>query len=141
MLYPLNSEELRAAITANGAEVERLRKRIRATYRVKERSDENREQWQRACEEFHSRFEALAFPGGYSSAVERLQAGDTDAIEAALCFVEVRPFYFRSGYLFKALLPKLKRCALTRQQAFRLDVVLERHRIWQQQKRALRQMP
>ena len=126
---------MRALILANCDEVLRLRKRIDDTFRLRERSQAHRERWRTACREFRSRYDQLAFPGGYSTAKQRIAAGDLDAIEAALCFVEVRPYFFRSGYMFKELLPKLKRANLSSEQRERLARVLLAYQDWRETKR------
>jgi hypothetical protein len=61
-----------------------------------------------------------------------MAAGDPTAIEAALCFVELRPYFFRSGYMFKALLPKLKKADLSAQQLNRLEGVLKAYSKWRE---------
>ncbi len=66
---------------------------------------------------------------------DRILAGDSEAIEAALCFVELRPYFFRSGYMFKALLPKLKRAPLSATEAARLQTVLSAYDAWREPKR------
>ena len=43
-------------------------------------------EWERACAEFHKRYSALAFPGGYEGALERIKSGDPNAMEVAICF-------------------------------------------------------
>jgi hypothetical protein len=112
-------------IDANAAELRRLNARIHETLRTRNRSAKDRETWERACADFHAQYDRLAFPGGYSGALDRILAGDRQTIEAALCFVELRPFFFRSGYMFKDLLRKLKRAPLDAASAQRLELVLK----------------
>jgi len=125
---------MQALITANAAEVVRLRERIGETVKHRDKSPEQAKRWERACAEFHSRYDSLAFPGGYSTARDRIASGDLDAIEAALCFVELRPYFFRSGYMFKELLPKLKKANLSRDQIERLDRVLSAYAKWRKER-------
>ncbi len=101
-------------------ELVRLKARIDETFQHRDDSQELWAAWQRACADFHSRFDRLAFPGGYESAGVRILAGDQAAIESALQFLEVRPYFFRSGYMRTALMRKLKRAVLTAPQAARL---------------------
>jgi hypothetical protein len=131
----LDTDSLRSLIVANASEVVRLHKRVHETYRLSSRTPEHRERWETTCSEFRSRYDALAFPGGYSSAVARIVAGDSDAIEAGLCFVELRPYFYRSGYLFKSILPKLKRASLSAEQSQRLLKVLEAYSAWRESRR------
>ena len=135
-LGAMDTLKVRALITANAAEVQRLHKRIHETMRHRYKSPEQTERWETACKEFHSRYDQLAFPGGYSSAVARVTSGDTEAVEAALCFVELRPYFFRSGYLFKQLLPKLKRADLSSSQKARLERVVSAYATWRAKKRS-----
>jgi hypothetical protein len=122
-------------IARNAEEIRRLHGRIHDTVRHRAKSAEQKEQWERACAEFHARYDQLAFPGGYSTALDRIRAGDVQAIEAGLCFLELRPYFFRSGYMFKALLPKVKRAPLSTSQAARLGSVVEAYERWQAGKR------
>jgi hypothetical protein len=128
--------KLSSLFTANAAEIQRLQKRIHETVRHRHKSPEETDRWKTACSEFHSRYDKLAFPGGYSSAVVRITSGDTEAIEAALCFVECRPYFFRSGYMFRQLLPKLKRADLTSSQKTRLEKVVSAYATWRAKKRS-----
>jgi hypothetical protein len=126
----LNTIELQRVIMENAEQVRRLDARIHETFKLRDKSEMKRDEWSRACAEFHSRYDMLAFPGGYAGARERIAQGDADTIEAALCVVECRPYFFRSGYMFKALLPKLKRANLTASQAKRLANVLLLREQW-----------
>ncbi len=134
-LGAMDVPKLRALITANAEEIQRLHKRIHQTVRHRYKSPEETDRWKTACKEFHSRYDKLAFPGGYSSAIARITAGDSEAIEAALCFVECRPYFFRSGYMFKQLLPKLKRADLTLSQTTRLEKVVSAYATWRAERR------
>jgi hypothetical protein len=125
---------MKELIERNAEEIRRLHGRIHETVRLRDKSAEQKERWQRACAEFHARYDALAFPGGYNGAMDRILSGDLEAIEAALCFVEVRPYFFRSGYMFKALLPKLKRAPLSAAQSSRLQAVLSAYEAWRHAK-------
>lgn len=124
------TEAIKEVLGQNADEIRRLHSRIHETVRNRGKSEEQKERWQRACAEFHARYNDLAFPGGYDGAGQRILAGDSVAIETALCFVELRPYFFRSGYMFKALLPKLKRAHLTQSQSDRLQAVLSAYAAW-----------
>ena len=52
--------------------------------------------------------------------------GDQHTIEAAHCFLELRPYFFRSGYMRKELLRKINRGPLSLKQLARLQVAQER---------------
>jgi len=118
----------------NAEEIRRLHGRTHEAVRYREKSAEQKERWERACAEFHARYDALAFPGGYNNAMDRILSGDSEAIEAALCFIELRPYFFRSGYMFKDLLPKLKRTPLSAAETARLQVVLSAYEAWRHAK-------
>ena len=121
---------------AKAQEITRLHKRIHETVRYLHKSKEQTESWETACKEFHARYDMLAFPGGYSTAIPRIRANDPAALEAAICFVECRPYFFRSGYMYKELLQKLKRADLSPQQADRFERVLIACEAWKAAKRA-----
>ena len=127
--------DLAHTIDANATELRPLDARIHETFRTWNRSPEAKEAWERACAEFHAQYDQLAFPGGYTGALGRIVAGDRQTIEAALCFVECRPFFFRSGYMFKDLLRKLKRAPLDPASAARLALVLEAYADYRERRR------
>lgn len=132
-------DALKMLIEANGREVARLHARIHETFALRDRSEAHRDEWSKACAEFHRRYDELAFPGGYEVAGRRILSGDRNTIEAALCFLEVRPYYFRSGYMYDALLRKVKRAPLTEMQRARLDEVLRIRAAWIKRRNAARQ--
>lgn len=131
----MNSSELRLKILHDSAECARLHTRVHDTFKHRTVNDEKRQEWFSACAEFHARYDLLSFPGGYSTAWERIAQGDVEAIEAAVLFLEIRPYFFRSGYMFKDLLRKCKRAALSQDQAARLAVVSEKLGKWKAEKR------
>jgi hypothetical protein len=91
-----------ARIQQNSREINRMLAQINALVEVRDASPEQRRQWQAACEEFHSRYEGLCFPGG-GAMLARVRGGDPAAIEAAVQFLLADPYHFRSGYLKERL--------------------------------------
>jgi len=130
----MNSDHIKERIRENAAEIVRLHSRIHETVKYRTKSPEKRLEWEQACAEFHARYEGLAFPGGYRNALERISRGDPEAMEAAICFLELRPYFFRSGYMFKAILPRCRRAPLTSEQAARLKTIEQKLAEWRQRK-------
>lgn len=130
----MDSDRLKEAILENASEITRLHSRIHQTLPFRGESPAQREDWERACAEFHARYDKLAFPGGYIGAFDRIAAGDPQAMEAAICFLECRPYFFRSGYMFKDILKKCKRAPLSEGQASRLKAVVEKIEEWKRRK-------
>jgi hypothetical protein len=117
--------EPRCVIQENARRVAELHERIHQTFKRRDNSPEARAEWSKACAEFHRQYDALAFPGGYSAALEKIQAGDSGAIEDALAFLEVRPYFFRSQYMRTKLTRLLKHTQLTDRQAQRFQKALD----------------
>jgi hypothetical protein len=72
------------------------------------------------------------------SSLRRIEYGDPEAMEAAICFLEVRPYFFRSGYMFWDILRKCRKAPLSRAQAKRLSVVEKKVLEWRERKQAKR---
>lgn len=131
----MKSAAIKATIEEGAAEITRLHNRVHETVRFRDSSPQQRDAWQRACSEFHSRYSSLSFPGDYDGAIERIKAGDSFSIEAALCFLELRPYSFRSGYMFSEIMRKVKRAKLESSQAQRLEAVVLRQALWRAKRR------
>ncbi len=115
----------RGTIHENAKRMVELHKRIHEKYICRNTSEEAWNEWKQACAEFHSQYDALAFPGGYEIGLKKIQAGDFSAIENALAYLEVRPYFFRSQYTRTKLIRLLKHAQLLPQQAERFQKVLE----------------
>ena len=114
---------LKSQIQHNARTISDLHQRIHYTVRERDRSPTHREIWRDACAEFHARYDTLAFVGGASTARGRIRSGDATAIEYALCFIEVRPHFFRSGYMYNDFLRVLRNTELSPQQRDRYNLV------------------
>jgi hypothetical protein len=55
-------------------------------------------------------------------------------MEAALCFLEVRPYFFRSGYMFKDILRKSRWAPLSPEQAARHGAIVAGLAEWRRRK-------
>jgi hypothetical protein len=86
---PHPSDRLKLLIQTNAGEISRLQARVHETFAQRDRGPEKRREWERACEIFHSRYNDLAFPGGFDGALDRIVAGDPESMEAAICFLEL----------------------------------------------------
>jgi len=117
--------EPRCIIQENARRVTELHERIHDTFKRRGSSPEARAEWSKACAEFHGQYDELAFPGGYASALKKIQAGDGGAIEDAVAFLEVRPYFFRSQYISTKLKRLLTHAPLTARQAERFQGVLD----------------
>jgi hypothetical protein len=129
---------IRAQIIANTAEMERLRDRLFETAIERDKQGYGRDPahaaWVEASAEFLRRADTLMFPGGYRAALEKFRAGDTSVTEPALCFLEVRPYFHRSGYMYGVLMRRVRRAGLSASQRQRLDEVLARDAAWKARK-------
>jgi len=130
----MDSERLKQKIREGEAEIAGLHSRIHETLPQRGKSPEARREWEQACAEFHARYDELAFPGGYGGALDKISSGDPETMEAAICFLECRPYFFRSGYMFKDILRRCRRAPLSPQQAARLKVLEEKLAVWRQRK-------
>jgi hypothetical protein len=126
----MDSDATRSLIERNASEISRLYARIDETVKLRGRGPAEKREWEQACANFHTRYDELAFPGGYKGALERIVGGDPEAMEAALCFLEVRPYFHRSGYMFKDILRRARRAPLSSVQAERLAVVERKLEAW-----------
>jgi hypothetical protein len=132
----MNSEGIRERIRENAAELVRLNSRVKEAVKRRQESPKARLEWEKAWAEFCRRYSQLAFPGGYVGALERIKAGDPNTMEAAICFLECRPYFFRSGYMFKDILRRCRRAPLSSKQAARLKTIEERLANWKRNKSA-----
>ena len=133
----MGTESIRERIDLGAREITRLYQRIDETFAHRGEGKAQRDLWSNACSEFHSRYSELAFPGGYDGAHERILAGESLAVEAAICFLERRPYFHRSGYMYKQLLRKVRRAPLTTEQSKRFAIVLIRVQEWRARKEGL----
>jgi len=65
------------------------------------------------------------FRGNFAQTMGRIRAADGAAVEFALVFIEVQPYYFRSQYQRTRLIRMLKHTPLSLLQAERLKRVLD----------------
>jgi hypothetical protein len=137
----MDTQAICDTITNNAAEIQRLHADLHKKHKLRAQGPTALADWQTAAAIFHNRYNDLAFPGGYDGALDRLLAGDVLAMEATICFLELRPFFFRSGYMFKDLLRKARKAPLTKDQRKRLEVVERAVLQWRNRKRNSQQQP
>lgn len=128
---------MQSIIESNAALLRKLHETMHETFRHCSEGPEALEAWQRACREFHDRWDELAFPGGLQSGLRRIKAGDKESIEAAIRYLELRPFYFRAQYTRNIFTRLLKQQALPARLQQRFDATRERLRAWRKARRSI----
>jgi len=118
----LNSKKL---ILRNASEINRLKALMDESFKNRHETSVSNQIWEEACQNFHDQYDRLAFPGGLEGAYTRILDGDPYAMEAAIVFVECRPFFFRSGYMYCDIIKKLKRSPLSNELKQRFEKVME----------------
>jgi hypothetical protein len=111
---------MRSLIHRNAGLIRDLHSRIHQSFKEKSIDETHYLLWKKACADFHSKYDSLAFPGGYENAIQKISDGDSATIETALIFIEERPYFFRSQYMRTKLIRLLKRCDLNEDQMKRL---------------------
>ena len=120
----------RQKIQRNAAIIAQLHRNNLETHALRDQGAEQMAAWNHACSEFRNNYEALAFPGGTLGARDRMRSGDNEAIEYAIAFLEVRPYFFRSGYMYQEFMRVLRNCPLSDSQRRRYDRVREKYLVY-----------
>ena len=115
---------MKSVIETNAERLRALHTAIKKTWIDRDVGPKSLEAWKRACAEFHSSFDALAFPGGLGRAMSLLAKQDPEIIEQVLQFLEFDPFFFRSGYIKAEFIRHLRHWPMTGDQKARLQKVI-----------------
>ena len=121
---------MQAVIEENARRLRELRARCEAACRDRHLSEKASKECSRACHEFTENYDALAFPGGLRSGLRRIEAGDLSAVETAIRYLEIRPFYYRAQYNRIAFARRLRRLTLPPRLAARLAAAMDTLRAW-----------
>ena len=117
--------------TAKVAELNRLQRRVNESGELRWRTGkaEDIERWEKAVRDWKE-FSGFGYPETKFYFFENqtflaaLSAGDADAKESAIKFLEFDPYYHRSGYIKSKLLVRLKHIKLTASEIKRLQKVV-----------------
>jgi hypothetical protein len=88
--------------------------------RLDEAAQQQSDEYASARSAFLGLYDHLAFPGGLAQKLQALTEQHPEAVEDAICFLEVDPWFFGSGYIKERILHNLKRCSMTETQHERL---------------------
>ena len=109
-------------IRDESAALRALDERVHATCRTSDSDRRARDAWSQACHEFHTYVSRL--DPYLQRAFQDRRYADQELIEFVVCFFEVDPYFFRSGYLKQDLLTRIKRSELKEPDKRRLRAVL-----------------
>ena len=115
----------------------RLYKHFKSTIEHRNKSKVEEQKWLDALSEFNEQYRQLSFLNGIEDYRSELRSGNKEAIEYAVCFLEVRPFFHRSGYMWVDLLRVLKNCQLSTSQRKRYEAVKQRYKVFKEERKKL----
>jgi hypothetical protein len=125
-LRELKITPLKRQILEHAVQLRQAQALVRETFDNREAGPAQHKAWEDACYAFHISYgKAMAVYDGDLQA--DLKEQRPEAIEFALSFLECRPYFFRSGYLWKEILRWVKRLPMRQSQAKRRDTILERY--------------
>jgi hypothetical protein len=110
-------------IESNAIELQELQAEIKRAWSRRGEPAQDKA-WREACARFHASYDHLAFPGGLGKAMSMLETNDPTTIETTVRFLEVDPWFFRSGYLKTEFIKRLCRAPLNEDQRKRLQQVI-----------------
>lgn len=109
-------------IAEEGARLGELHAQVHRTFLRRDLDTKSRLEWERAADAFRS------YVSRMNSYIERASKkdrySDKNILEFVVCFLEVDPWFYRSGYLKEAFLARLKRSDLDEPTRERLRRVL-----------------
>ncbi|MCE5198779.1 MAG: hypothetical protein ABFD54_10455 [Armatimonadota bacterium] len=101
----------------------RQQQHINETYSQRQQNQETWAAWKEACADFHQTRVATDYL--WSDKVRlKIKNGDREVINDALLYLEVDPWYFRSGYLKERLIDALKSAPLTNEDVNRIQNII-----------------
>ena len=118
----MRSSDFIDLIKSEASKLEALNADIHRTVPDRDKDEKSHLAWQNACEAFHT-YRSRMDPY-LERACDEERYEDSDLLEFAVCFLEVDPWFFRSGYLKQILLTRLKRSELVEPFKQRLRGVL-----------------
>lgn len=112
-------------IKKQAAEYAKAHRRVEETFQRCSESREARAAWEQACDEFHRCDSPLRFIES-AEGRRQLREGSPPLVEHAIAFLELDPYFFRSGYAKEVIIRCLKRLPLSNHQVQRLQGVVLR---------------
>jgi hypothetical protein len=116
------STRISEGIAAAAVRLEALHAEVGRTAKTRDRDAVSHREWRQACDAYHS-FESPLDPYIRQACEDSLYT-DKNLIEFVVCFLEVDPRFFRSGYLKQMFITRLKRSELDEATKRRLRIVL-----------------
>jgi hypothetical protein len=105
------------------SQVNALHRRIHETFATREKSRDHWERWEAACRDYHA-YKNPTEQLGQPSILRDIRTGMGRWRDDALVFLEVDPWFFRSGYLKEKIVRALKQADLTMSEIERVNGIL-----------------
>lgn len=113
----------RTVILETERKLNQLHRRVHETHSLRHQGNTGFRDWEMACREWHS-YQSPLDELWLDAFRQRVRAGEAEALNEAILFLEVDPWFFRSGYLKEKLLQSLKSAPLRERECVRLRNVV-----------------
>lgn len=99
-------------IRKEGAKLHAMHAEIHRTFALRDRDPGAHREWEQACNAFHA-YQSWFGPYLESACKKRKARYARGILEFVVCFLEVDPWFYRSGYLKQVFLTRVKRSVLS----------------------------
>ena len=115
----------RGQVERTERDVNTLKARVRETWRARGQSQNHWREWQRAADDLRN-YQSSVSALWNEETLALIRAGDRNALEGALSFLEADPYFYRSGYLKEKVLHAIKSSPWERNDELRLQTIVLR---------------
>ena len=106
-------------------DINALTARVHQTWEARKQSPQHWREWQRATDDFRN-YQSSVAALWKAETLALIGAGDRNALEGALSFLEADAYFYRSGYLKEKVLHAIKNAPWERNDEVRLQTIVLR---------------
>ncbi len=118
----LTHKDILQAEQIRNSQVKRIYESSELWYSNKQ-NQEALDEWRKACNDYHNTTLAIDYLWSDETRM-KIKSGDRETIDDVLLFLEVDPWFFRSGYLKEWLIDNLMHAPLTEEDKVRIRQII-----------------
>lgn len=123
----MNNKPLATLINNNAKIINQLWQTISSTHSHRSENEKEKKAWETACTIFHKTYDILSFPGGLQHGLTLLKQNNQQIIDVAIEYLNIDPYFYRSGYIKEKIAHLLKQASLNQKQIHKLQTIFISH--------------